>query len=248
MAPTDERTLNARRIRVDVNMATPGAPDWQQIYGVEELQPIDEPRYKDDETFDDDGAPRQTVTGYTWSLELKIKRRVTSGGALNSVHEKLRTAGRARTTAGNEVQIRWYDRDGRAEASTGYVTVTWAPEGGAGEDPDIVTVTLNGQGPVTDITNPLASLVPIVTALSPTTGPAAGGTLVIITGTNFTQGVSGAAGVKFGGTNATGYTVVDDTRIVAISPARPAATYDVTVTGTAGTSSTTGTGDNYTYV
>ena len=51
--------------------------------------------------------------------------------------------------------------------------------------------------------------------LSPTSGPAAGGTLVTITGTGFT----GATAVDFGTTPATNLTVVSDTTITADSPA-----------------------------
>ena len=48
---------------------------------------------------------------------------------------------------------------------------------------------------------------PTVTGISPTSGPAAGGTLVTITGTGFT----GATAVDFGTTAATNVTVVNDT-------------------------------------
>ena len=48
---------------------------------------------------------------------------------------------------------------------------------------------------------------PTVTALSPTTGPSSGGTSVTISGAN----LSGATGVKFGSTNATGFSVSPST-------------------------------------
>ena len=66
---------------------------------------------------------------------------------------------------------------------------------------------------------------PTVTGLSPTSGPAAGGTLVTITGTGFT----GATAVDFGTTPATNVTVVNDTTITADSPAGTGIV-DVTVT------------------
>lgn len=56
---------------------------------------------------------------------------------------------------------------------------------------------------------------PTVSKISPSSGPAAGGTSVIITGTGFT----GATGVSFGGTAASGFTVDSDTQITATSPA-----------------------------
>ena len=72
---------------------------------------------------------------------------------------------------------------------------------------------------------------PTVSGVSPTSGPAAGGTLVTITGTGFT----GTMGVDFGTTPATDVTVVSDGVITAISPAGTG-TVNVTVTTTGGTS------------
>ncbi|MGV3663901.1 MAG: HYR domain-containing protein [Prosthecobacter sp.] len=76
---------------------------------------------------------------------------------------------------------------------------------------------------------------PAVVAASPTSGAVAGGTSVTITGTNFT----GAASVTFGGSIATGMTVVNDTTITVTTPAHAAGAVDVTVnrpdgTGTGG--------------
>ena len=77
-------------------------------------------------------------------------------------------------------------------------------------------------------------LSPTVTAVSPSAGPAAGGTPVTITGTNFT----GATAVKFGSTAAASFTVNSSTSITATSPAG-SGTVDVTVTTNGGTSQTT---------
>ena len=86
------------------------------------------------------------------------------------------------------------------------------------------------------------SSTPTVTGLSPATGPTAGGTSVIITGTNFT----GASAVKFGTASATPVTVNSATSITVPAPAGSAGTVDVTVTATGGTSATTS-ADRYTY-
>jgi IPT/TIG domain len=83
---------------------------------------------------------------------------------------------------------------------------------------------------------------PAVTSLSPNSGPAAGGTSVVITGTGFT----GATAVDFGTTAATTFHVDSDTQITATSPAHPAGAVDVTVT-VQGTSATS-TADLFTYV
>ena len=83
---------------------------------------------------------------------------------------------------------------------------------------------------------------PTITGISPTSGSASGGTSVTITGTSLT----GTTGVKFGGNNATSITVVNDTTIVATSPAGSTGTVDITVASAGGTSATSA-ADQYTY-
>ena len=55
---------------------------------------------------------------------------------------------------------------------------------------------------------------PGISSLSPTSGPAAGGTFVTIRGTAFT----GATRVRFGAVDAPAFSVIDATTIVALSP------------------------------
>src|SRR5436190_1533082 len=83
--------------------------------------------------------------------------------------------------------------------------------------------------------------VPSVTSISPNSGPAAGGTPVIITGINFI----GVTAVRFGGAAATSFTVTSATSIAATSPAG-SGTVDVTVTNSGGTSATSS-ADRFTY-
>jgi hypothetical protein len=85
---------------------------------------------------------------------------------------------------------------------------------------------------------------PTVTMVSPAIGPAAGGTIVTITGSGFT-GVTGPGGVQFGGTNAAHYMFNSDTSITATSPAGTG-TVDITVTTPSGTSPTSA-ADQFTY-
>ena len=74
------------------------------------------------------------------------------------------------------------------------------------------------------------SIAPAVTSISPTSGPAVGGTSVTITGSNFT----GATAVKFGA-NAALFTVNSDAEITATAPAG-AGMVSVTITTASGTS------------
>ena len=85
-------------------------------------------------------------------------------------------------------------------------------------------------------------LPPTVTGVSPSSGPATGGTTVTINGSRF----AGATAVRFGTVSATSFTVVNNNRITAISPPQAAATVNITVT-TAGGTSTTGPSSRFIY-
>ncbi|MBL7992804.1 MAG: IPT/TIG domain-containing protein [Candidatus Kapabacteria bacterium] len=74
----------------------------------------------------------------------------------------------------------------------------------------VLTLYTHGGTVITPAVSILA--LPTITSFTPTTGPT--GTVVIITGTGFT-GVSGAASVRFGATNAASYTVNSNTQITA---------------------------------
>ena len=78
------------------------------------------------------------------------------------------------------------------------------------------------------------------TSMTPSTGPAAGGTAVVIKGVN----LSGATGVTFGGTAGTAFSVVNDTTINVTSPAKTAGAHAVVVTDDAGNLAA----GNFTYV
>ena len=82
---------------------------------------------------------------------------------------------------------------------------------------------------------------PSVSGLSPASGPSAGGTVVTITGANFT----GTTEVKFGSTPAT-FTFISDTALTAKAPGGTG-TVDVAVTTGAGTSSI-GPSDKFAYI
>jgi len=111
------------------------------------------------------------------------------------------------------------------------------------------TFQINSDDPITPTQQLPASgaspgTAPTVTGINPTSGSAAGGTSVTITGTGF----SGATGVSFGSAAATNFTVDSDTQITAVSPAANlSGAVDVTVTTSGGTSATSG-ADQFTYI
>jgi hypothetical protein len=83
---------------------------------------------------------------------------------------------------------------------------------------------------------------PTISGVSPDSGPATGGTEVVVNGSGFTN----ATGVAFGGVPAASFSVNSDSQITAQSPAGMGAV-DITVTSAGGTSSTTP-ADQFDYV
>jgi DNA-binding beta-propeller fold protein YncE len=106
---------------------------------------------------------------------------------------------------------------------------------------DVTVTTLGGTSAAGAADVFTYAALPTVTAISPVSGPPAGGTPVTITGTNLT----GAASVKFGAASAV-FTVNSGTQITATAPPGAAGAVDVTVTTPIG-SSATGPGDQFTY-
>ena len=96
-------------------------------------------------------------------------------------------------------------------------------------------------GTLNQLVNPPA---PTVTGVAPSDGPTSGGTVVVITGTDFT----GVSAVNFGGTAAAAYTVDSPTQITATTAAASAGTVDVMVTAVGGTSAANPPNDQFTYV
>jgi alpha-tubulin suppressor-like RCC1 family protein len=108
---------------------------------------------------------------------------------------------------------------------------------------DITVTTPAGMSPTSAADRYLYQAPPTILKLSAKTGPVTGGTIVTITGTEFTA----ATKVGFGSTSAVEFTVKSPTSITAVAPAAAAGTIDVSVTNTVGTSANS-TGDRFKYL
>ncbi|KTD47739.1 IPT/TIG domain-containing protein [Legionella quateirensis] len=84
------------------------------------------------------------------------------------------------------------------------------------------------------------ALVPVITAINPAAGTQLGGTSVTLTGVNLMD----TTRVTFGGIEATGLNVVNSTTVIAVTPAHPVGSVDVSIT-TSGGSDTLN--DGFTY-
>ncbi|MFJ5220696.1 IPT/TIG domain-containing protein [Streptomyces sp. NPDC088354] len=94
-----------------------------------------------------------------------------------------------------------------------------------------VAVTVTAPGGTSNAVTYTYAVVPVLTSVSPSGGPASGGTTVVLTGTD----LGGATAVRFGSTAATSFTVNSSTQITAVAPAGTGAV-PVTVTTPGGTS------------
>lgn len=150
----DQTTL-ARKFKLDVNTGTPAAPVWTAVRGRKEFKPNVTPNLEDDSDYDSGGWGSQTKTQLEWTIEVKLARKVspTSKTTYDTGQEALRTKSRL-FGADGVAHIRYYDRDGGAEAYEGYAEVTWVPDGGDTKALELVTVTLTGKGALVEITNP----------------------------------------------------------------------------------------------
>ena len=124
--------------------------------------------------------------------------------------------------------------------STTSITVT-SPAGALGIV-DVVVTTGDGPSSTSPADKFAYEALPAVTAVNPVSSRMAGGGVVTITGTGFTN----ATTVMFGASLAANYTVVSSTQITTTAPAQAAGTVDVIVTTPVGTSAMT-TADHFTY-
>lgn len=123
--------------------------------------------------------------------------------------------------------------------SDGVITATAPPGVGLIQVAVRTQLEVSAPGPASLFTY---AAIPAVAQLTPSSGPAAGGTSVVIGG----QGFTGATTVAFGDVIAPAFKVNSDTQITAISPPG-AGLVDVTVTTTGGISPVT-VADQFTYV
>lgn len=233
-----EVNLLARSFRVEVSE---DGTTWVRPKGLDNFNDSFDDNMESVNDYDTDGWGKSEKTLINWSLSFNLNRKKDAG--VEDEGQSLLRARRGQFGEASRIYVRWYRTDGIDEAWQGVAVVSWQRANTATTDVEAASVTLAGYGVATAITNPYsASAVPVVSSVSPTSGAAAGGDLVTVTGQFFT----GATAVTFDGVAATDFTVVSDSKLVAVTPAGSAGAADVVVTNSAGVS-TTGTAA-FTYV
>jgi hypothetical protein len=221
------------------------APNYQPAGGLKTFTFVsDDAQMQDDRRFSDAGANRQNKTGTGWSASATLSRapKASVSTAYDDAQEYLRAHGEGKIGPAAEVNVRFYEFDPdvtlpRVQAYAGTALVTYNEPNGGPLDNSDATVTLSGQGPLLNITHPYpaAGAAPVLTSATPgTVGTiaTAGGVIVRIRGTH----MAGTTAVTFGGTTATSITVVDDSLVICIAPAKTAGSQNLVVTNGTGAS------------
>lgn len=241
MTQPNQSTL-ARKWTLEVNTngapANFASPTWTTVKGLYDFTPDNMiPKLEDDNVYEDLGWQGKTKTALAFQLTAKIMRRTvpTDVTTYDPGQEKLRALARVFGPAGVG-DFRWYDRDGGPEAFRGWANVTWSQDGGATVDLEKATITIDGKGANTIITNPNApaGVAPSVTSVTPSTVAAAStlGFLTVVKGDYFI----GTTSMVIGVTAITQFNVIDRYTIAASLPTKTAGTYHIQVTNATGQS------------
>lgn len=228
---------------IDINLGTTGAPEWQPFRRISGFQPTPTPTTQDAQTYDDLGAQNTDVTGWSFGIafNIQVNRSTSTGLYLPEVEALL---ARTRPTAKGEaavVEVRWYHKPeigtpNPTDAGQGIATVAITRQNtGPNGEIEVLSVTLTGKGPYTEIANPFDgwdTTVPVIGAVSPE--GAGDGDLITINGTGFI----GTTAVSIDGVPlpSTDYTVVSGATIIAVLPTGDAEDVLVIVTNSAGAS------------
>jgi len=235
------RSMLAKDWQVDVDTASnPPAPVWVQIRGLKSMQEQISETEMDDSDFDSGGYGSDIVTQRKVVLVLTSSRKqvVGAGFADDPGQSFVRTTGRL---VGYTASIfaRYYRKDGAPDAYYGECHVDGVGGGGGNvTDLEGFSPTLKFHGQPQSILNPLnIAAEAIVSGISPSTMPIAGGVLVALNGTGFNTVAASGAVVVAGVTVV--YTVESNNRITFVSPAHAAGSgFPVVVTNTTGASTT----------
>lgn len=225
----------ARKFAVQVTTDTTLTTGWTNLNGINDLDPEITPNLEDASAYDVNGWSTSEPTLQAWTLQATFFRRYASGNVYDAGQELVRaTVGQFAAAA--RIGVRWFDKNGGPEAYSGVAIPTWKRSNTAVKNLEMAQVTFTGTDIALNmnITNPYtATLNPIITGVTPAGIGTAGA--VTIQGSNFT-GLVATTGVKFAGTNATSFSLLNDSQIVAVLPSGSAGTAAVTVTTSVGAS------------
>lgn len=225
----------ARKFAVQVTSDLTLATGWVQLNGILDLNPQIAPSLEDATAYDVNGWGSSEPTLQAWTLQATFFRRYAAGNVYDAGQELVRArVGVFATSA--RIGVQWYDKNGGPEAFSGIAIVDWKRTNTAVKNLEQAQVTFTGTDiPLNmNIANPYAAtLNPVISSVTPSGVGTAGA--VTIQGSGFT-GLVATTGVKFGGTNATSFSLLNDSQIVAVLPSGSAGATTVQVTTSVGAS------------
>jgi len=225
----------ARKFAVQVTADLTLASGWTALNGILDLDPEITPSTEDATAYDVNGWSSVEPTLQAWTLQATFFRRYAAGNVYDAGQELVRACiGQFDSAA--RIGVRWFDKNGGPEAYSGVSIPAWKRSNTAVKNLEQAQVTFTGTDiPLNlNISNPYqTALDPIVTSVTPSGVGTAGA--VTIQGSGFT-GLVNTTGVKFGGTNATSFALLNDSQIVAVLPSGSAGSTTVLVTTSVGAS------------
>jgi hypothetical protein len=227
-------TTLSRKFRVDVTTDLTLASGWLQLNGIDDWSPQINPNLEETSAYDTTGWKTNEVTMQDWTATASLFRRIVTS-VYDPGQELIRaTQGQFGTAA--RCGVRWYDKNGGPEAYSGVALpeLNRANTGVSNVEKWSITFACTDIPLNINITNPFSvASVPVITSVTPSGQGAAAA--VAIVGQYFT-GTVVTTGVKFGGVNATSWTVQNDGLITAVLPAGSAGSAPVIVTNATGAS------------
>ncbi|MFI6761278.1 beta strand repeat-containing protein [Micromonospora sp. NPDC050417] len=186
------------------------------------------------------GADATAPNGFTYVDAAPVAASIAPNSGPQSGGQTVTITGAGFVPGGTTVTFDGVPATGVAVAPGGTSLTAVTPPGAIGPAVVVVTTTGGSSGPL-DYTYLADGSAAVVTGLTPTSGPTAGGTTVTITGTGFT----GATGVTFDGVPGTGFTIDPaGTTITVVTPPNAAGAAVVELVFPAGTA----TAPPFTYV
>lgn len=235
--PADITLGKSYEYGLDVNLASFAVPQWQSCRRISGWAPTFPKVTNDVQSYDDQGAPNEDVTGrgFAGALTIQANRSLTSGLYLPEI-EALLNASRAKAEAA-VLDVRFYHKPAigtphPTDAGRALVTVEITRQNTGNAENEVFAVTLTGKGEYTPIANPWTgwgATAPTIIGITP--AEAGSGDLVTITGSGFLT----ATAVTFDSLPAE-FVPANDGSIIAQLPTDTAGTVPVVITNPAGPS------------
>lgn len=142
----------ARRFKVEISK---DGTTWKTLNGLTDFNPKFDQTLQDANNYDNAGWVSKEITMLAWSLACKANRIINA----NSFDEGQELCRQCSGTFGEDARlyVRWYDRNGMPEAHQGRAIVGYTQSKTGVADLEEISITFTGDGPCTNIENPMTA-------------------------------------------------------------------------------------------